>query len=265
MCLNPRKITHKGHLISVDCGQCVDCRKKRATAWAYRVVLEAQQYSDNCMLTLTYNEDNLPGGASLVLRDLQNFLKRLRKRLSPAKIRYFACGEYGSKGNRPHYHVIIFGWKPADMYYFFTDKKGNDLYRSPLIEKVWDFGFSTVGEVNLDTAKYCAIYLQKSPSAEQKKPFVVMSRRPGLGFAGFNEKWLKSDKIYLQGKYISIPRYFLDKVDASGGDTSSIRDKRFATALHFAESDQEQFLETERRKKNFERFFNKTLDNKGKI
>lgn len=265
MCLNPRKIVHKGHLISVDCGQCVDCRKKRATAWAYRVVLEAQLYEDNCMLSLTYNEDNLPPGGSLSLQDLQRFIKRLRKRLLPKKIRYFACGEYGEKGGRPHYHVIIFGWKPSDMYYYFTDKKGVDLYRSPLVEDLWKFGFSTVGEVNLDTAKYCAIYLQKTPKVGQKKPFVTMSRRPGLGWENFDIKCLTSDKIYVDGKYITVPKYFLDKCDKEGVLTFPLRIKRFKSALHFAESDQVQYEKTLERRKKFEKYFANSLDSKGKL
>lgn len=39
--------------------------------------------------------------------DLQKFLKRLRKAYGK-KVRYFACGEYGPKTFRPHYHLLFF-------------------------------------------------------------------------------------------------------------------------------------------------------------
>jgi hypothetical protein len=43
---------------------------------------------------------------SLKKKELQNFLKRLRKNAG-FTFRYFACGEYGKKG-RPHYHILLF-------------------------------------------------------------------------------------------------------------------------------------------------------------
>ncbi|ETR80119.1 nonstructural protein [Chlamydia pneumoniae B21] len=40
-------------------------------------------------------------------KHLQLLLKKLRKRISPHKIRYFECGAYGTKLQRPHYHLLL--------------------------------------------------------------------------------------------------------------------------------------------------------------
>ena len=97
--------------ISVPCGKCVECLNERATIWNYRVLDETKCHAQNIGITLTYA--NAPH--DLVRRDFQLFMKRLRKWLYPLKIRFFGCGEYGSKGKRAHFHCVIFGWCPDDL------------------------------------------------------------------------------------------------------------------------------------------------------
>lgn len=65
-------------------------------------MLEAAQYEDNCFITLTYDDEHLPLGMSLVPKDLQDFLKRFRSRIAPIKVRYYGVGEYGDQTQRPH-------------------------------------------------------------------------------------------------------------------------------------------------------------------
>jgi hypothetical protein len=62
-------------------------------------------------ITLTYSDEHLPEDGSLNPEHLTRFWKRLRKNESADKkdwIRYFACGEYGEKRGRPHYHAMVF-------------------------------------------------------------------------------------------------------------------------------------------------------------
>lgn len=75
------------------------------------------QYSESAFFcTLTYNDTALLGlpfhGSSNLRMPLkyhyQRWLKRLRKALQPAKVRYFLCHEYGDESLRPHYHVILY-------------------------------------------------------------------------------------------------------------------------------------------------------------
>lgn len=209
MCLNPYYLKEKG--IYVSCGKCFECKQKISREWAFRILLESKLYEKNCFITLTYNDDNLPEDEGIHRRELQLFMKRLRKSLEPKKIRFFYCGEYGKRFGRPHYHCIIFDYFPDDAYFWQKDNSGEDLFRSPSLEKIWTKGFSSVGLLTYDSAYYCAKYMQKAPPPELEidKPFIGMSNRPGIGRDAINVNWLESDKMYVNGKYMKLPRYFL--------------------------------------------------------
>ena len=101
---------HEG--IPFPCGQCLACRINRRRVWTLRMHLELLSHPFASFVTLTYSPDGLfrnsKGYCDLSKRDVQLYLKKLRKAVSPVKIRYFACGEYGSIGHRPHYHLIIY-------------------------------------------------------------------------------------------------------------------------------------------------------------
>lgn len=202
------------------CGKCFECQLQYSYEWAFRICLEASLYKDNCMLTLTYNEANLPKGGILLKSDFQKFIKRLRihlERKEDTKVRYFGVGEYGDQFGRPHYHIIIFGWKPKDLQFLKVDKKGNTLYTSPFLSSIWSKGFHSVGDVNLSTAKYCALYLQKNLVVDDKpKPFVLMSTRPAIGVGALKDKWLDTDKIYFGSSYMKIPRAYLKYFEKNG-------------------------------------------------
>lgn len=243
MCLYPvrlsvkRKNSEIAELMDVACGKCVECLQAKSTEWSFRIMDEVSLYPDNCFITLTYNVEHLPvdstfGKPTLCKKDLQDFMKRLRKSLDPLKVRYFACGEYGSKGSRPHYHLILFGYKPSDLVYLKTTAKGEVIYRSSWLEKLWTFGFSSVGEVTVDSSKYCAKYLQKLNSYPSwvQKPFITMSNRPGIGYNAFNPSCLSSDRIYHNGKGIKVPRYYLKIAERNGMDVSSLIDNRCVIA-----------------------------------
>jgi hypothetical protein len=46
----------------------------------------------------------------------------MKKKISPLKIRFFHCGEYGDKTRRPHYHALIFGYGFPDKVLFKKQK-----------------------------------------------------------------------------------------------------------------------------------------------
>ena len=85
------------------------CRIALSREWATRVLHESDYWDHSCFTTLTYNNEHLPKDGSLHKDELQKFFKRLRKYLGDRKMKYFACGEYGDEGHRPHYHAILFG------------------------------------------------------------------------------------------------------------------------------------------------------------
>lgn len=234
MCLNPVTLPDPrfkdGEFhpsIKVSCGKCLECLQQHANEWSHRIVDECKHHEQNCFITLTYNEDNKPADGSVSRRELQLFLKRFRKAVG-VPIRFFACGEYGKKALRPHYHLIVFGWYPPDAVFWERDRKGVDLFRSPLLEKCWQKGFSSVGAVTIDSAKYCAKYLQKLQKLPDGlvKSFVQMSLRPGIGFDSISAKSLDGDRIYHNGKSCKVPRYYLKVLERDGHDLTAFKERR---------------------------------------
>lgn len=187
--------------IAHGCGQCLPCRVKKQTLWAHRIELEALTHDRNCFVTLTYNPENLPvvsdsdARPTLRPRDVTLWLKRLRKAVSPVQIRYFVVGEYGTKGERPHYHAVLFNF--AGCHYGRTRRIGygstprqDCCPNCEFIAQTWGLGFIELGELNQKTANYCARYVIKKMTMdddhrlEGRHPeFTRMSRQNGgLGF-----------------------------------------------------------------------------------
>lgn len=160
--------------LDVPCGQCLGCRVDRTLMWSLRITHEAELYESahgNCFVTLTYREPfectdeqtinhwHLPEPPTLRKDHVQKFIKRLRKHF-PQKIRYFYCGEYGDESDRPHYHLCLFNVTFSDLA-LWKNTQGLYVYTSPTLEKLWPYGFSTIGELNFATAMYTAGYVLK--------------------------------------------------------------------------------------------------------
>ena len=96
-----------GDQVVVRCGVCKECRQRRQSLWVGRMLLEQREHQAMHFLTLTYSEQHV---VSLEdgYRDVQLFLKKLRKRLKEHRFRFFCCGELGSQYQRPHWHLVLF-------------------------------------------------------------------------------------------------------------------------------------------------------------
>lgn len=180
-CTAPIEQTINGYTFQHACGRCLACRIRMRDEWAIRIILESQQYATSLFVTLTYDQENYPEDGSLSKRELQLFNKRLRKNIDQ-KYRYFACGEYGSKTGRAHYHAILFGL--SEEY-------------EKWIEKSWSKGFVNVKIFNPGRhAKYVAKYITKAIGSQKflqdgrQKEFALMSRKPGIGHVAY--KWLRA-------------------------------------------------------------------------
>lgn len=209
--------------VTIPCGDCIGCRLAKAKEWAARMVHEAKCHDENSFVTLTYAPENLPQGGTLVKDHMQNFMKRLRHHIYPEKVRFYGCGEYGRELDRPHYHILLFG-------YGFTDKllhsngtsPDKGVYTSALLSELWPYGFSTCGSFSPASARYVANYSVKKilgPKSEShykgKLPeFALMSRKPGLGY-GYLERFpsdmYPKDFFTINGQKYKVPRYY-DKV-----------------------------------------------------
>lgn len=267
MCVAPVYLPKKN--ITVPCGHCIECLQQRSVEWSYRLAVEAKSHEKNCFLTLTYNDDSLPFDFCVSRRELQLFVKRLRKEIAPTRVRFFGCGEYGKKRGRPHYHLVVFGWSPDDLFYLGKDKKGTVLYRSATVEKCWKKGFSSVAiDMTPEVLKYVAKYMQKRPPG-RAAPFVQMSNRPGIGYNGIDEKLVKSDKLYMNGHFIKLPRYYLKKLEERGIDLTELKGNRKKRAEQYAA---EQFVQVgnssvqfAQKKQKYYKIFGKSIDKTGNI
>ena len=209
------------NILSLPCGHCIGCAKDRVRNWTTRLCLEGKYYDHKCFLTLTYDDEHCP--ERLCKRDLQLFLKRLRKEISPIKVRYFACGEYGENTHRPHYHVILFGYDFPDKRFFSFGSNLDKVFVSKQLSEIWSSGNCLIGDVSEQSCAYVAGYSTKKLLGDSpfKDEFVMMSTRPGIGyqFLEDNPDIYQVDKIYDSSlgsrKVARIPRFFDKKsVDA---------------------------------------------------
>lgn len=217
-----------GTPLVVPCGQCIGCRRDKARDWGTRMAHEAQMHENNIFVTLTYSDEFYPDNGCVSKREIQLFMKRLRKSLHPEKVRYYACGEYGSKNYRAHYHAVLFGYYPSDARYW-RRKNGNDYFRSEKLENLWGMGHVEFGPVNARNAEYVAGYVLKKFSGkdapthyERPNPvtgeicrlapeFAVMSARPAIG-SSWLEKYesdaFPSDFVIIEGKKRPVPKAY---------------------------------------------------------
>lgn len=233
----------------IPCGKCISCKLSYAKEWALRICHEIAFTEFNSFVTLTYNDENLPKDKSVHKYEVQNFVKRLRKYLqtkygsviagydkngkakySPTvPIKVFYCGEYGSKRDRPHYHVIIMGYDFTDKYYSRTSPAGHVLWESDILNTLWTKGFANIGEVTYESAAYVARYCMKKVKDKKSYEFVesydkdtgellkIGNLEPEfIGMSkGIGKKWYEIFRTDTEKDYITqngfkhkIPRYY---------------------------------------------------------
>lgn len=192
-----------------------------------RCILESRSHFQNCFITLTYNDENLPEFGSLNREHLTKFFKRLRKNIGPFS--YYACGEYGDNTDRAHYHACLFGMDFPDKLELKRSGE-NILYHSLALDQVWGHGHCTVAPLTFETAAYCARYVMKKQGGKKPpryvhldeatgelvalvQPFAAMSLRPAIA-----KRWVekygadiyRADKDFLvmRGKKMKPAKYF---------------------------------------------------------
>lgn len=202
-CISPVYVRKVGQF--VPCGKCAFCIKKSIDSWCLRLSHEMEVSSSAFFITLTYDNEHLPPGEELSKRDLQLFIKRLRK-VNPG-IRYFAIGEYGTEKGRPHYHAIIFNLIDLDL----ITRSWCDPSGAPIGHVVGDR--ATLGRIRY-MVEYMALPQVDNGKA---KAFRIMSRRPGIGF-NYVKRWkyfhrARSDSVvYVFDSPNAMPRYYKDKI-----------------------------------------------------
>ena len=183
---------------------------------------ETRFHSENCFLTLTYRDEDLPPDGSLKVKDYQDFMKRFRDYYNYPKMKFYHCGEYGGQTARPHYHACFFGFD-------FADKKLHKEYRIPgvadpiklytseQLDQRWGLGDCYIGEVNWSSAAYCARYVCDKitgPKAEEHyrgcaPEYSTMSK--GIGkdwYQSYAKDLWAQDHAVSKGHKVKVPRYY---------------------------------------------------------
>lgn len=148
MCINPRKIIVNNEEVTVSCGKCILCRRKKCRTWAIKLYNESLYHKNMCMVTLTfrpkflltpkikeltkYKTKTTKTGEKIrkkikyttminptYIKDVKKtgwlvtlFIKKLRKHFDKYNIKfsYYAVGEHGTQNtHRAHWHIIFFG------------------------------------------------------------------------------------------------------------------------------------------------------------
>lgn len=195
------------------CGQCLPCRINKRRLWTTRMMLEAECHRESSFITLTYapeHEQGLEfhnGLPSLNPDHLKNFMKRIRRKVEPHKLRFYGVGEYGTQTQRPHYHIALFGFPPC-IYGTprigrkrVSQEKNGDKYweinqcpcdSCQTIQSKWDYGFTLNGTLTKESSSYVCGYVTKKMTNPKNElvqdylkgrypEFARMSNRPGIG------------------------------------------------------------------------------------
>lgn len=225
------------------CGRCIDCRIARRYERATRIMLEASCFEKNVFITLTLSDEHV-GYNDLADNLFTQFKKDFRRVYGEAKycqisrkhwkknvssythtkFKFIETGEYGEKNGRKHYHAIIFNHSFSDMYFTgYYSKKGNPIYSSYELEKLWGKGSVQCERLTFDLALYVGKYitdgwdddysLNEETGLIRKKAYSSSSH--GIGLTWLKKYWrdlLAKGKVELADRDCPIPRYFKKKL-----------------------------------------------------
>lgn len=206
----------------VPCSKCPECRSRRVSGWSLRLMRQDRLSSNSQFLTLTYDSEKtdtegkpLPnrtpnGFTTLNKRHVQLFIKRLRFYCPEyaGSLKYYACGEYGSRTKRPHYHIIMFNAPSIEQ-----------------IRKAWGMGIVYPGSVREASVGYCLKYINKGRTVpahrrdDRQPEFQLVSK--GLGANYLTPRmiaWHQADpvnRVYApmeDGKKAHLPRYLRERI-----------------------------------------------------
>lgn len=231
--------------LSLPCGKCVGCLSQRAAEWGTRICHEAKLHVEKCFVTPTYAPEHYPVDGCLSVEEVQKAIDRLRKyvkRERGVSLRYAWRSEYGPRTGRAHHHCVLFGWRPDDLKAWKKSKKGHQLYRSEVFERLWGKGCCEIGELEAGSANYVGGYVgdkvvkQRGERYgiidpitgeffERTPEFFLMSRKPPIGWR-WVEKYASDfwprGTVVVDGVERAIPRAYLKRFAAADPDGAEL-------------------------------------------
>ncbi len=194
-CNSPLLIKIKGQYQRVPCRWCMGCRIQRRNEWATRIRLESFDYMrkgfGSSFCTITYNDESYSGGA--YISDIQKMNKRLRYYLKrdsslgiPFDFKYYCVSEYGTAGDRGHFHCIYMGLSSD--------------FLSEYLRKSWKYGFIQVAPLSHSRIRYTLKYMDKQVLSDKDREEYIATYHREPPTAVFS-KGIAS-------------RYFLENIDS---------------------------------------------------
>jgi hypothetical protein len=202
--------------IPVECGECYECRKKKAREWRVRVS-EDLRTEFGYFVTLTFSDEafrKLECEAGQIIHDHENeigaialrrFLERVRKATGKS-MKHWVVSELGDEKDRYHLHAVMFGQKSAE-----------------LCKKYWQYGRVDIGTFcNEKTVNYIVKYMLKVD--EKHKTFKGrVFASPGIGSGYFNRDDAKRNKYnpngetnetykFRNGTKMTLPKYYRNHI-----------------------------------------------------
>lgn len=228
--------------VPVPCGNCIECRKKKAREWQIRLQEDIKTHTGAKFITLTFSNEGLAKVHTDLMQDptnwglkgfeldnaiatraMRRFNERYRSKYKKA-VRHWMVTELGHEGtNNIHMHGII--WPGSRI------KKGKvEHCTMDEIEKLWNYGFvwkyklvksEKVNYVNNRTVNYIVKYVSKRDEMYQHYKSIVLCS-PGIGHnytttpqATKNKfKPTETNQTYRteSGHKISLPSYWRKKI-----------------------------------------------------
>lgn len=193
----------------VACRYCWQCKNNRVNDLVGRCIAESKYSKKTYAVTLTYANKAGVNAVTLVYKDVQVFLKRLRRRYG--KVRYICAGEYGTDKGRSHWHIALFFKdaypEPQNMPQLrFGEELPPNEYRVDW--EPWEHGFSYFQEPHFSGRqfRYLMKYAIKDQDLDSSDRSLSMSKKPPLG----HEFFMDLAKIHVDEAV--IPRSFKYKI-----------------------------------------------------
>jgi hypothetical protein len=189
MCIEPQYLHAASAFVS--CRNCWQCRNNRVNDLVGRCIAETKTSDQVLAVTLTYAGDTTHA-QTLVYKDVQDFLKRLRK-TKGRKVRYIVAGEYGTKKGRAHWHIILFiNGTPVPVAKTKKDRLPNEVYfaltkQDRILWSPWSDYHGTVFVQLPDYGSFAYVlkYCLKDLEAKNSRSHLAMSKKPPLGYQWF--------------------------------------------------------------------------------
>jgi len=212
---------------SIRCGKCAPGLLHQGAQRSTRLTLERFAHGDSIACCLTYAPSFVPPHGSLRKSDALRFINRLRKRLErreQPEIDYHCIGEYSpAPVFRPHYHVIVYGYRPPDAERYSKSRAGNQEWRSDELDSLWSKGRVTFQDFTVGAAKYIGGHdgsklvrssrrvVDEWGEIHQLEPeFRSGSRRsaPGRKYVeAYGEQMLHEGSVVVAGHHVAVPSY----------------------------------------------------------